>query len=235
MDPAHAVFPAHARDLFAFCRCLRRTAGHGIRRDADRHDLHHDAGAGRDKVWVPLQRRHHPARSSRRSVTSGKTDRSVSLSVGFGIPRWTTPVDRSGLQDHRLAALHSDVNPRGIGKEEECRGFQKVRFLRARPEPALSGPPALTGDFDAQVSQRPSVRLHAPRASSPTADERRGHACVGYCGGRCRRLTTDRPLHSVQVRSAAYTPSLFHDTVPSDPDRFQQRSKQNFSPRSGSG
>ena len=85
--------------------------------------------------------------------------RRPSNSVASGITRWTTPVDNKTCKIIGWRHFHPDVNPRGIGKEDEC-GLEKVDFYGQTGEQPYEDRQRLPGDFDAQVSQRP-IAIHA--------------------------------------------------------------------------
>lgn len=76
-----------------------------------------------------------------------------------GITRWTTPIDNTTCKVIGWRHFHPEVNPRGIGKEEDC-GLEKVDFYGQGAGGSFEERQRLPGDYDAIVTQRP-IALHS--------------------------------------------------------------------------
>ena len=126
-----------------------------------------------------------------------------------GITRWTTPVDNKTCKIIGWRHFHPDVNPRGIGKEEEC-GLEKVDFYGQTGEQRYEDRQRLPGDFDAQVSQRP-IAIHA--LEHLTYCDKGVVMLRRLLRREMQKMAADEPLHVSQVKSGTHTPTYCHDTV----------------------
>ena len=126
-----------------------------------------------------------------------------------GITRWTTPVDNKTCKIIGWRHFHPDVNPRGIGKEEEC-GLEKVDFYGQTGEQPYEDRQRLPGDFDAQVSQRP-IAIHA--LEHLTYCDKGVVMLRRLLRREMQKMAADEPLHVSQVKSGTHTPTYCHDTV----------------------
>ena len=127
-----------------------------------------------------------------------------------GITRWTTPVDNESCKIIGWRHFHPDVNPRGIGKKEEC-GVEKVDFYgQTGFGETYEERQKIPGDYDAIVSQR-RIALH-------------GLEHLTYCdkGVAMLRRLLKREIAKVArgekpyvspVRSGHQLPTYCHDTV----------------------
>lgn len=126
-----------------------------------------------------------------------------------GITRWTTPIDNGTCKVIGWRHFHEEVNPRGIGKEEDC-GVEKVDFYGQGVGASFEDRQRLPGDYDAMVSQRP-IALHAM--------EHLTYCDKGVVMFRkllrrdIRRLAAGEAIPKTPHRSQGLIPTYCHDTV----------------------
>jgi hypothetical protein len=206
MDPAHAVF-LHTRVTFSHFADVWGELPVMDFAETPTGMIYITTRRWNDQVWVRSNDIILPNLAQVGHIWEDGQERKQFCRVG--ITRWTTPVDNKTCKIIGWRHFHPDVNPRGIGKEEEC-GLEKVDFYGQTGAEPYHDRQRLPGDFDAQVSQRP-IAIHA--LEHLTYCDKGVVMLRRLLRREMQKLATDAPLHISQVRSAAHTPTYCHDTV----------------------
>ncbi len=156
MDPAHAVF-LHTRVTFSHFADVWGELPVMEFVETPTGMIYITTRRWNDKVWVRSNDIILPNLAQVGHIWEDGQERKQFCRVG--ITRWTTPVDNRTCKIIGWRHFHPDVNPRGIGKEEEC-GLETVDFYGQTGAGPYQDRQRLPGDFDAQVSQRP-IAIHA--------------------------------------------------------------------------
>jgi len=206
MDPAHAVF-LHTRITFSH---FSDTWGELPVMDfveTPTGMIYVTTRRWKDKVWVRSNDIIMPNLAQVGHIWEDGQDAKQFGRVG--ITRWTTPIDNTTCKVIGWRHFHPEVNPRGIGKEEEC-GLEKVDFYGQGAGLSFEERQRLPGDYDAIVSQRPIAR--------------HGLEHLTYCDKGVvmlrkllrrdiRKLAAGEEVPTSALRSGGLIPTYCHDTV----------------------
>lgn len=206
MDPAHAVF-LHTRVTFSH---FSDTWGELPVMDfveTPTGMIYVTTRRWKDKVWVRSNDIIMPNLAQVGHIWEDGQDTKQFCRVG--ITRWTTPIDNTTCKVIGWRHFHPEVNPRGIGKEEDC-GLEKVDFYGQGAGQSFEERQRLPGDYDAIVSQRP-IALH-------------GREHLTYCDKGVvmlrkmlrrdiRKLAAGEEVPRSTLRSSGLIPTYCHDTV----------------------
>jgi len=150
MDPAHAVF-LHTRMTFSHFADAWGELPVMDFAETPTGMIYITTRRWRDKVWVRSNDIILPNLAQVGHIwEDGQEAKQFSR---VGITRWTMPVDNENCKIIGWRHFHPEVNPRGIGREEDC-GLEKVDFYGQTGAQTFEERQRLPGDYDAIVSQR---------------------------------------------------------------------------------
>ncbi|WP_142252540.1 aromatic ring-hydroxylating dioxygenase subunit alpha [Bradyrhizobium sp. UNPF46] len=210
MDPAHAVF-LHTRVTFSH---FSDTWGELPVMDfveTPTGMIYVTTRRWKDKVWVRSNDIIMPNLAQVGHIWEDGQDAKQFGRVG--ITRWTTPIDNTTCKVIGWRHFHSEVNPRGIGKEEDC-GLEKVDFYGQGMGQSFEERQRLPGDYDAIVSQRP-IAQHA--LEHLTYCDKGVVMLRKLLRRDIRRVAAGEEVPTSTLRSNGVIPTYCHDTVLSIP------------------
>lgn len=210
MDPAHAVF-LHTRVTFSH---FSDTWGELPVMDfveTPTGMIYVTTRRWKDKIWVRSNDILMPNLAQVGHIWEDGQD--VKQFARVGITRWTTPIDNVTSKVIGWRHFHPEVDPRGIGKEDQC-GVESVDFYGQGGGQSFEERQRLPGDYDAMVSQR-KIALH-------------GMEHLTYCDKGVvmlrkllrrdiRRLAAGEDIPKSPLRVRGLIPTYCHDSVLSVP------------------
>lgn len=206
MDPAHAVF-LHTRVTFSHFSDTWGELPVMEFVETPTGMIYVTTRRWKDKVWVRSNDIILPNLAQVGHIWEDGQE--IKQFCRVGITRWTTPLDNGTCKVIGWRHFHEEVNPRGIGKEEDC-GVEKVDFYGQGGGQSFEERQRLPGDYDAIVSQR-RIALHA--AEHLTYCDK-GVVMLRWLLRRdIRRLAGGEAIQGSSLRVNGLVPTYCHDTV----------------------